>query len=117
MPLPEADIFYRSIGRLVQTERINRGISQEILANQLGLTRASVINLEKGRHKPSIYQLMIIAEILQIDYNRLIPVLDEGITKTKKDIVDNLKNAVTDQDSIEKPARTAVINFLSSIKS
>jgi transcriptional regulator with XRE-family HTH domain len=116
MPIPDADNFYQSIGRLIQTERLNRGISQEILAGQLDLTRASIINLEKGRHKPSIYQLMLIAEILQTDYTSLIPVVTENPLKSKKDILDNLKNAVTDQGSIDKPARTAVMNFLSSIK-
>jgi transcriptional regulator with XRE-family HTH domain len=108
--------FYKEMGSLIKAERLKCGVSQELLGNQLNLTRASVINLEKGRHRPSIYQLILIAEALQTDYTKLVPVINPRIKKTKKEILNDLDNAITDQDKIDKSTRTAVLNFLSSLK-
>lgn len=115
MPSLSVEDFYKELGSLVKSERIKKEMSQEILADQLELTRASIINLEKGRHKPSIYQLILIAELLQVDFNDLIPA--ESKTKTtKKSALNELSNAVSDQEKIEKSAKNAVMDFLHSIK-
>lgn len=116
MPDLDIDTFYKELGKLIKTERIKRGINQEILGNQLELTRASVINLEKGRHKPSIYQLIIIAEILNIEYTSLIPSLAKGNKKFKKVGQNSIENAVSDQESINKSTKNTLLDFLSSIK-
>jgi len=110
------DNFYSSIGALIKYEREKKGISQEIIGNKLNLTRASIINLEKGRHRPSIYQLLLIAEILQIDYTQLIPINTNQDIKPKKEILDDIEKAISDQDKLNKATKETVFNFLNSIK-
>lgn len=116
MPSMNADTFYKEMGELIKTERVKRGMSQEIIAEQLDLTRASVINLEKGRHKPSVYQLLMIAEILNTDYGNLIPVKKEKPQVAKKDILNNINKAIIDQDSMDKNTKEVLVEFLTSIK-
>lgn len=104
------------MGELIKVERLKKGISQEMLGDQLDLTRASVVNLEKGRHKPSVYQLIIIAQVFGIEYQKLIPVIPPQVQKTKKEILYDINNAVSDQKEIDKSTKTAVLGFLSSLK-
>jgi transcriptional regulator with XRE-family HTH domain len=58
MLINNMDQFYQEIGSRIRNARLLSGISQEILAAQLGLTRASIINIEKGRHRPSVHLLI-----------------------------------------------------------
>ncbi len=47
----------------MQEHRKTRGFSQEKLAQTLGVSRQTIISIEKGRYKPSLPLAMIIAEI------------------------------------------------------
>lgn len=116
MILPEADRFYAEVSELIKSERLKLKISQEELSDLLNLTRASIINLEKGRHKPSIYQILQIAAYFKIDYTNLIPV---KLDRKESRIIDDsivLDNAVSDQDGLDKPTEDLIKKFLSDIK-
>jgi DNA-binding XRE family transcriptional regulator len=67
------DKFYEELGQLITKERLNAGVKQEDLANFLELSRASVVNIEKGRQRPSTFLLINIAKYLKIDFTKLIP--------------------------------------------
>lgn len=116
--LLDVDSFYKEIGLRIKSERIKRDISQKSLGDHLELTRASVINLEKGRHRPSIYQLIQIASFFQIDYSSLVPYEIQKTRRKKTDLSKELNdnNIVTDQEKIGKSTRTAISNFLSTIQ-
>lgn len=93
----EIDQFYKELGDRIKTERLKRKISQEDLGDRLGLTRASVVNLEKGRHRPSIYQLIQIASLFSLDYTRLIPFDMRNQDQPVSSDID-LENAVIDPE-------------------
>jgi transcriptional regulator with XRE-family HTH domain len=112
----DSDKFYKKIGELIRDERIRSGRSQEELAKHLELTRISVINLEKGRHRPSIFQLLLMAEYFDMDYTKLIPMIIEAPAENKKIKLRDLKNMVIDQETVGKETKTAVMDFLSAIK-
>jgi transcriptional regulator with XRE-family HTH domain len=67
------DQFYEEIGVRIRNYRLSANIGQEMFAELLNLTRASVVNMEKGRQRPSIFQLIRIANILKVDYIDLVP--------------------------------------------
>ena len=46
--------------------RINRGISQEKLAEEIGVTRASIINWESGKKIPNIENVIAICRALKV---------------------------------------------------
>jgi len=116
MPVPDINHFYIEIGLLIKGERQKKGINQELLGSRLNLSRASIINLEKGRHRPSIYQLLIIAEVLNIDYLSLLPSSTFQTKKDKKATFTNFDNAVTDQDLTKKSTKVPLQKFLTDIK-
>jgi putative transcriptional regulator len=45
--------------------RKNLGLSQDKFAEKLGVSRQTIISIEKGRYNPSLPLAMIIAEIFQ----------------------------------------------------
>jgi transcriptional regulator with XRE-family HTH domain len=117
----DIDQFYAEIGRTIKSARLKRGLTQDIMASHLNLTRSSIINLEKGRHRPSIFQLLQISDLLKISYKDLIPynepVYNEKVTlAAQREILSALDKAVTDQQLTDKPSRKAVFNFLTDQK-
>ena len=117
MILPEILDFYKEVGSRIKTERIKRNISQESLSNYLGLTRASVINLEKGRHRPSVYQILQVSIFFKMDYTLLIPFEIFGRKAKNKNLGKDLSKIVADQKITDnKAAKEAINGFLSAIK-
>jgi transcriptional regulator with XRE-family HTH domain len=115
MILPDIDTFYLQLSELIKTERIKRKITQEQLRNVLSLSRGSITNLEKGRHRPSIYQLLQIASLFEIDYTKLIPISREK-SKVGTDDSNLLNKAVFDDGDISKSAEISIEKFLSELK-
>lgn len=52
---------------------MKRKIKQEDLAALLGITRTSLVNIEKGRQHPNLYLIFEIAYHLDIDHQKLLP--------------------------------------------
>ena len=57
--------FYPQLGENIRKYRKDRHLSQERLANLVGLTRTSLTNIEKGRQHPPLHTLCEIIEQLQ----------------------------------------------------
>ncbi|MGC1782117.1 MAG: helix-turn-helix transcriptional regulator [Acidobacteriaceae bacterium] len=65
--------FYLAFGLMLAVARKKRRISQEMLAEELGLTRTSITNIEKGRQPVQLHTLYVIARLLSIDLKELLP--------------------------------------------
>ena len=65
--------FYVSLGGRVKRGRNQANLSQADLAQRLGLTRTSIANLEAGRQRPSAHHAAMIANILQVPIQDLLP--------------------------------------------
>src|SRR5260370_17414135 len=59
--------IYRLIGSRIAARRKELRLKQVEVAAQIGLTRASLANIEKGRQKIMMHQLYRIAEALRIE--------------------------------------------------
>ena len=68
------------IGRRVRTLRMQRGLSQTVLADALGVTFQQVQKYEKGMNRISSGRLVRIAEILKVP----IAFFFEGLEKNQK---------------------------------
>ncbi len=62
-----------TIGDLIQTLRVKKGLSQLELAMQVGVSRAQISNIESGRTDPQVKQLRQYAEALGCTIKDLIP--------------------------------------------
>ncbi len=71
--------FYAVVGSKIRLARKEKGIDQETFAKCVQLTRTSIINIEKGRQRPSVYQMWLMAQHLNLTITELIPPLDIGI--------------------------------------
>lgn len=59
--------IYRLIGSRIAARRKDLRLKQVEVAEQIGLTRASLANIEKGRQKIMLHQVYKIAEALRTD--------------------------------------------------
>jgi len=66
MPKRRSDKRDIEVGRRVRTFRLQKGLSQEKLADQLGVTFQQVQKYEKGTNRIAAGRLQRIAEILEI---------------------------------------------------
>jgi transcriptional regulator with XRE-family HTH domain len=71
--MPDAGMFYRHLGELIQRARKERKMSQDGLASAIHLKRTSISNIEKGRQKLLVHTLVEIADILNVDLAALLP--------------------------------------------
>lgn len=59
------------IGRKIKKARCSKKLTQEDLANKVGISRTYLSDVENGRYMPSIETISNIAQILNIDLNFL----------------------------------------------
>jgi len=64
---------YSNVGARIRDERERRNVSQEMLADRVGLTRTSITNIEKGRQKVLLHTFLEIARVLNLKPTRLLP--------------------------------------------
>jgi len=62
----------RDIGTNIRNIRIQKGITQEDLAERLYITRQAISSYETGRTRPDIDMIFKIADVLQTDTNTLL---------------------------------------------
>jgi transcriptional regulator with XRE-family HTH domain len=71
------DPYYERVGERVRTRRQSKRITQEALAVALGVNRTTLVNIEKGRQRLAVHQLVRIADHLGCPAAELIPSNEE----------------------------------------
>lgn len=79
--------FYLELGRRIRVARLNSQLTQEQLADLLGLTRTSITNIEKGKQKILAHTLVELSGKLKVTINDLIPA---ALQKTERSRIDKL---------------------------
>ena len=62
----------RNIGKNIRDARLARGLTQQQLAEKLGLTHQALSGYETGRRRASLAQLHLLAEGLEVDIHQLL---------------------------------------------
>lgn len=77
--MADFDHLYRELGRKIRQarERCGERLSQDSLAKRLGISRASIVNIEAGRQRAPLHLLWQIADLLGTDLTLLIPSREE----------------------------------------
>lgn len=73
MEMSDRNSFYQHVGAAIRQRRLALGLSQDGLATDVGLTRTSISNIEKGRQKLLLHTLSEIALALRIAPGELLP--------------------------------------------
>lgn len=67
------DRLYEYIGQQIRNHRDKRSITQQDLADRVGLERTSITNIERGKQKLPLHVLFGICEVLDVTPNDLLP--------------------------------------------
>jgi transcriptional regulator with XRE-family HTH domain len=70
---PDVDAIYSAIGSRMRDIRQATRITQAAIAAEVGLSRQSVANIEKGRQRFMVHTLLDIAKALGVDPVSLLP--------------------------------------------
>jgi DNA-binding XRE family transcriptional regulator len=65
--------FYRQLGESIRKHRHKRKLSQETLANLIGLKRTSLTNIENGRQHPPLHTFCEIVKHLEAEFSDVLP--------------------------------------------
>lgn len=93
--MPPADSFYKRMGDRIRERRQAKRITQDRLAAHMGLTRTSIVNIEKGRQHLAVHQLVRVSDLLGCAPGELIPSAQESITLSPK-----LRDQVSDKTAL-----------------
>lgn len=69
----DSNPFYEHVGTRISSVRRSKLLSQDQLAAALGLSRASVSNIEAGRQKIALHSLVMAAKFLDTSVDSLLP--------------------------------------------
>jgi transcriptional regulator with XRE-family HTH domain len=73
--MDDVEGLYAAVGRKIRAarDRATPNLSQDKLATRLGISRASIVNIEAGRQHAPLNLLWKIAELLGVELTTLIP--------------------------------------------
>jgi DNA-binding XRE family transcriptional regulator len=112
--------FYDNMGSRIREARLKAEISQDVLAQHLGLTRASIVNIEKGRQRPMIHTLFQIAEAVKVNLTDLIPGIITPPPIQNQAQADQLAtdfdNIISDDFTLDLQTKDAVKQFVFHLK-
>jgi transcriptional regulator with XRE-family HTH domain len=70
--LEKIEPVYAAIGQRVLSERMRAGWTQQDLACQAGLSRTSIANVELGRQRLMLHQIVMLADVFSISVGELV---------------------------------------------
>lgn len=81
------DSIYETFGKLVRLHRQRlEGMTQAQLGERVGLSRTSITNIEQGRQPVSLHQFLVIAHVLQVPPEALLPRPGTDDRASKRDV-------------------------------
>lgn len=80
------DRLYRLFGSRVRALREEKNVTQEELGKRVDLSRTSITNIEKGRQRVLLHQMVEIAQALDAEPTALMPVEPAPSAPLRKDV-------------------------------
>lgn len=95
------DRIYRVFGSRLRELREEKDVTQEELARRVDLSRTSITNIEKGRQRVMLHQMVELAEALGAEPLTLLPASETLRTKPLRadvaEVVASLKGEPTEE--------------------
>lgn len=107
----EQSKFYVILGLRIREARTKSKLKQETFATFLNLSRASIVNIEKGRQHPPIHLLWDIAKVLNISVSDLLPNFEVG-----EKVSPQWKKIIA-KESTNKETKEKILGFIEEIQS
>lgn len=94
-------LFYNEFGALLEETRKNAGLTQDVFSKRVGLSRASIANIEKGRQRIPFHMLYIFADALGVNPEGLMPKKQLISHSTDYELDTKLKNMRIEENSMK----------------
>lgn len=69
--MPEIELIYRRLGGKIRRHRLSASLTQGEFACKVGLTRTSIVNIEKGRQRVMLHHVLVMARVLRVPAAKL----------------------------------------------
>lgn len=103
--------LYKIIGEKIKSKREELKITQLELSESLNISRASVSNIEVGRHQIPLVVLYSISQVLKIDIQELIPSYKEVSDSIQIfDYIEHIDRSKFDDDELDS-IKNIIINI------
>lgn len=73
------NLLYQQIGERIRQQRVRVNLTQEQLAEAIGVLRTSITNLEAGRQRVPLHVLYELCVVLDVDLTEILPKQEEII--------------------------------------
>lgn len=103
------DIYIEIGARILYNRKVQK-VTQEQLAEIIGVKRTSIVQFEKGSQKISIDKLYLIAKALKIGIRELLPDVDTTLS-------DEYQLDEHSEDRVDIKSRDDIIKILETLKS
>lgn len=88
----ERECVYYKIGTIIRRIRKELGMTQADLARKVGLKRPSMVLIEKGKQRLSVYRLYRIAWAMNVSHKKLLPKVSRNEMKNYE--IDRIYNSL-----------------------
>lgn len=98
----------KSIGKAISHKRVTFGLSQEKVAELLGISREAVSRMETGAAIPTVVRLAELAEIFECG-------IEELLTEASNRQIDQARQITALLDGLSEQNRTMLLNVIKQI--
>ncbi|MCR8667296.1 helix-turn-helix domain-containing protein [Aestuariibaculum sp. M13] len=105
--------FYELIGSAINIKRKELGYTQIELANKTGMSRTSIVNIEKGRQFPPLHLLWEISQALDCNPSDFFPKSSKSFYETSSSSsMIKVINRKSRQGDIKKESASKIKSFI-----
>lgn len=105
MPKLDEGRLKSAVGERIKQLRTQAGLSQEDLADKLGLLRTSITNIETGKQKLTLASLYSLSATFNLTFDEILPPVEGFIQKDPLDSFDANKLKDKNRATIDKYLR------------
>ena len=98
----EQSELYSQFGQLVRRHRERLGLNQAEIGQAIGLTRASIANIETGRQRIPLHHLYSLARALKVDVHALLPTAGGASIVAEREIQSSVELSAREQDDVAR---------------
>ena len=69
----QIDLLYKALGEKIKVARKEKAFNQTKFAKLIGISRPSLVNIEKGRQRAPLHVIYYIADLLDLSVTELLP--------------------------------------------
>lgn len=94
------DRLYKQFGQLLRTARLDADLTQDEVAERVGLKRTSITNIERGRQHIALHQLFLLASAVGKGPEDLLPDTQAANEELLPAEAETLRAATDDEEDV-----------------